>query len=313
MTNVKKMTVLAIASLLVGGTAMAQEAEKVKTDKKSKEIIIRKNGATTEKMTIVVDGENVTINGKPVSEFKGNNIDVITRDGGLLPTRSFGAGYGATAIGGNKAKLGVVTEKAEGGAKITSISKESAAEKAGLKEGDVITKIGSKTIADADDLIEVIGDYKPNDKVDITYKRNNKESKVSATLGENSARAFAYGGSNSDFHIDMPRFNFNGGPEGFGGMISRKPKIGMEIQDVEDGKGAKVNDVDENTPAAKAGLKEGDIITSINGKEIEGVDDVRTQIKDIKEGDALKFSFKRNGASQTAEIKIPKKIKTATL
>ncbi|MDB5190648.1 MAG: hypothetical protein JWQ96_211 [Segetibacter sp.] len=315
MNSLKKMTTLAMATVLLSTSAFAQDAkEKTKTDKKSQDIIIRNNGAT-EKMTIVVDGEDVTINGKPVKEFKGNNVSVITRSHTSPAIASLNGningGY-ATTIRGNKAKLGVATEKADGGAKVTAVTKESAAEKAGLKEGDVITKIGDTKIEGSEDLIAAIGKYKANDKVDVTYKRNNKENRVSATLGENKSAATAYGFGSSDFNFDIPRV-MSPGPDGFGTFFTRKPKIGLEIQDVEEGKGAKVNDVDDESPAAKAGLKEGDVITTINGKEIEGVDAVREQIKDIKEGDNLKFGYKRNGSNQIAEVKIPKKLKTASL
>jgi serine protease Do len=94
---------------------------------------------------------------------------------------------------------------------------------------------------------------------------------------------------------------------------SRKPRIGMQIQDVEEGKGVTVKDVDDESPASKAGMKEGDVITQVNGKEIAGVEELRTEIKDIKEGDTLKVAYKRGGKNQTAEIKIPKRLKTANL
>ena len=60
-------------------------------------------------------------------------------------------------------------------------------------------------------------------------------------------------------------------------------------------------------------FKEGDVITAINGKMIEGVDDLKTQLKDLKEGDSVKVDYKRGGTTQSAEIKIPKRLKTADL
>ena len=102
----------------------------------------------------------------------------------------------------------------------------------------------------------------------------------------------------------MENFNFN---------FNRKPKIGLQIQDVEEGKGVTVKDVDENSPAAKAGMKDGDIITSVNGKDVAGVDELRSAIKDLKEGETVQFSYKRDGKSQTADVKIPKRLKTADL
>ena len=57
----------------------------------------------------------------------------------------------------NRAMLGVVTEGNEKGAVIQSVTKESAAEKAGIKEGDIITKVNGATIDGHSDLVATIG------------------------------------------------------------------------------------------------------------------------------------------------------------
>ncbi len=319
---------LVIAAAVIGISASAQNTND-KTAKsnsdRTEEIIIRKKGDKSDKMTIVVDGDKVTVNGKPVDEFKNDNVTVLRRNRATAMAspreraitvpqgnfRMFENRGEFTPSRSNKAMLGVITGKADEGAKITSITKESAAEKAGLQKDDVITKIGSKKIESPDDLVNVIGDYKPNDKVDITYKRNGKENKTVATLSENKSGGFSYNFNNPDFNIDIPRSPMM--PEGFNFNYNRKPRIGLQIQDVEEGKGVTVKDVDEDSPASKAGIKEGDVITQVNGKEIAGVDELRDQIKDVKEGDAVKFSYKRGNKTQTAELKIPKKLKTANL
>lgn len=327
MKNWIKYVVPVVATAFVATSAFAQD-QKDKSSKdqedKSQEIVIRKKGGKTDKMTIVVDGDNVTINGKPVDEFRNNDVTVFRRDGspgmaprvralanprGLFDSESFSHMMPAS---GNKAMLGVMTSKSDDGVKVTDVTKESGAEKAGLKKDDIITKVGNKEVKEPSDLIDAIADHKPNDKVDITYKRDGKESKTSAVLGENKARSFAYNFNNRDFNFQMPEgvvppmenFNFN---------FNRKPKIGLQIQDVEEGKGVTVKDVDEDSPAAKAGIKDGDVITQVNGKDVAGVDDLRTSIKDLKEGETIRFSYKRAGKTQTAEIKIPKRLKTADL
>jgi serine protease Do len=208
---------------------------------------------------------------------------------------------------GNKAMLGVITETADGGARITEVTKESGAEKAGLKKDDVITKVGDRKINDPEDLVDAISNYKPNDKITLTYKRNNKENTTSVTLTENKTKEYSFDFGDGDFKFDAP--NMSGGIFG----MNRKPKIGLQIQDVEEGKGVKVQEVDEDSPASKAGLKEGDIITELNGKPVDGVDNVRAEIRDLKEGDLVKVKFSRKGSTQTADIKLPKKLKTADL
>jgi len=89
-----------------------------------------------------------------------------------------------TEIKSNKAILGVVTEKSEKGALVKEVNKESAAAKAGLQVGDVITKLGDTKIESADGLYNAVGKYKPEEKVSIGYLRDGKEKTTSAVLGK---------------------------------------------------------------------------------------------------------------------------------
>jgi len=303
--------------------------EKIVKDKeeKNQEIVIRKKGDKTEKMTIVVDGDKVTINGKPVDEYKNEDVTVFKRDRPLATARPrirrfegespFPDGEAFNLLrpsNGNKAMLGVMTEKSDDGVKITDVTKQSGAEKGGLKKDDVITKVGNTEIKDPHDLIEAIGAYKPNDKADITYKRDGKENKTSVVLGENKSRENSFRlNDNDNFNFDFPKGEIAPPMDNFNFNFNRKPRIGLRIQDVDEGKGVKVKDVDEDSPAVKSGIKEGDIITQVNGKDVAGVDELRSEIKDVKEGDLVKLTYKRDGKNQTAEIKIPKRLKSADL
>jgi serine protease Do len=108
----------------------------------------------------------------------------------------------------------------------------------------------------------------------------------------------------------MPRVP---GLNGMNFSYNRKPRLGLEIQDLEEGRGVKILDVDSDTPASKAGLQKDDVITDIDGAAIASVDDLRAKLKDVKEGDSFKITYRRNGNTQTADIKFPKKLKTADL
>lgn len=321
MNNWIKLSALVLASACLNTSAQAQQPEKKIT--KSEEIIIRKKGENKEKMTIVVDGDAITINGKPLAEFKNGNVTIMRRDGAtglaapriraaIAPSGGMRMMEEFEGMDNHKAMLGVVTEENTDGAKITSVSKGSAADKAGLKEGDVITKVEGTNINNHDDLVKAISKHKPNDKVDIHYKREGKENKLSATLAENERRAFAFKFREGDVNIDMPPLDIPM-PPNMNFNWNRKPKIGLQIQDLEEGKGVQVKDVDDESPALKAGMKTGDIITQVNGKEVNGVDDLREQIKDVKEGDELKVSYKRDGKNLSAQIKLPKRLKSANL
>ncbi len=316
-----KIVSLALLMVVAGFTASAQTKEKEKASKdKQESITIRKKGDSKEKLTIVVDGDNITVNGKPLEDLKDDDIEILHRKGigplgpkirgRIAPHGSmkmFGEGF---PFGGNHAFLGVVSEKTDKGAKISSVQKESAAEKAGLKKDDIITKIGDAKIEGSDDLYESIGKYKPEDKVTVTYLRDGKEFTTNATLGKNANEAHVFNFENEDFNFEMPempRFN------GMDFNMNRKPRLGLGIQDLEDGKGVKILDVDNETPASKAGLQKNDVITEIDGKSIASVDELKAKLRDLKPGDSVKLSYQRDGKTQNADIKLPKKLKTAEL
>ena len=85
------------------------------------------------------------------------------------------------------------------------------------------------------------------------------------------------------------------------------------MEDVEENEGVKISSVSENSPAAKAGLKEDDIITEVNDKKVKDVDGIKPIIKGASEGTVFKFNITRNGKKSVIEVKIPKKLKTADL
>ncbi|MCM0678842.1 trypsin-like peptidase domain-containing protein, partial [Micromonospora phytophila] len=83
--------------------------------------------------------------------------------------------------------LGVSVNAAEGGgALVAAVTPGSAAEKAGLQRGDVVTRFGDKVINDSDDLVGAVQAGKVGDRVEVTYKRNGAEATATVTLAETS-------------------------------------------------------------------------------------------------------------------------------
>ena len=97
------------------------------------------------------------------------------------------------------------------------------------------------------------------------------------------------------------------------GHIGGAPRLGLSVQDTDDGKGVKVIDVDDESNAAKAGLKENDIITNFNGNEVNSADEVAKLVKENKDKPSISLKIQRDGKMQTIEVKMPRKIKTADL
>ncbi|MCB0790165.1 MAG: PDZ domain-containing protein [Flavobacteriales bacterium] len=173
---------------------------------------------------------------------------------------------------------------------ITHVEKGSAADKAGLQAGDVVTRIADEDIESGSDLAEVIRDHEPGDKVKITFYRAGKKLNTTAELGEREgdlARAYNYRiWSGAD------------GDEGFVWNSSPKAFLGVEPGD-EDETGAGVGDVVEGSAAEKMGVKEGDRILAVNGDPVDDFDALADRIRDMEPGDAVELDLKRDGKDIT--------------
>lgn len=317
------------ASLLLASAGFSQTAPKEEKKVEKKEIIIeKKEGSKKEKMVIVIDGSNVTINGKPAEEFKGNERIVIDDDivinGNVVRVPGQSRNMTITT-NSNRPLLGVTTDKAEGGVVVNSVTNGSAAENAGLKEGDIITAINKTSITTPQQLSEVIGEKKVGEVIDVTYTRAGKQQKVKATLGKNTEN-FSFG-TTEDFNFRYS--NPEGQPFGFtmpkmpewdgdvfGNLFvyeSGKPKYGMSIQDDEDNRGVVVTEVEPGSNAEKGGLKEDDIITEIDGEKIKGVDELKEALESKKEQPGIAVKVLRDGKTESLTIKVPRKLKSASL
>ena len=113
-----------------------------------------------------------------------------------------------------------------------------------------------------------------------------------------------------------PRDFLRGGDFDFDTYITTdfgRPKLGLKIQDLEEGPGVKVLEVEEGSAAEKAGLKKDDVITSVGDAKVENTDDAREELHKNAEKSTYTIEAKRNGTPMKFDIKIPKKLKTANL
>jgi serine protease Do len=104
--------------------------------------------------------------------------------------------------------------------------------------------------------------------------------------------------------------------DGYGNVwdaYNGRPKLGLSVQDTDDGKGVKIINVDDESNAGKAGVKEDDIITAINDKEVNSADEVAKIVKENKDKITLKLKIIRDGKTQDINVKMPRRLKTADL
>ncbi len=101
--------------------------------------------------------------------------------------------------------------------------------------------------------------------------------------------------------------------ETFAFALNDGPKIGISIEDLTEGAGAKVLEVTEGSPAAKAGIAKNDIITSVDGSSICDVATIQEKASGLKAGDTITLKLTRDGKSKDVTVKIPKKVKKANI
>lgn len=342
----KRLVVNFLMAALLGTLAVPsfaqdeKEKEKEIKDKKKsvEQIIITRNTDSKEKTVVEIIGDKITVNGKPIEELKDGEVKVHrnkfkTMEGlnaYSFPRAGVGQGFswdgdhdnGFRVFGDmdeNRAMLGVVTEEVEGGVKVTEVTDESAAKKAGIKEGDIITRIGDTKIEEPDQLSETIRKHKPGEKVTVTLLRDKKEQKLTAELGKwKGVSGYAFG-PGQNFKMDMPDYKellipkIQGVPRAQAWSRSGTPRLGLSVQDTDDGKGVKVIEVDEESNAAKAGIKENDLVTHFNDKEVNSADEVAQLVKESKDKTSFNLKIKRDGKTQNIEVKVPRKLKTADL
>lgn len=184
----KLLQTLTLASITCFAFSSATIAQDKKGDKLGEydEIVIKRNSNKDGKVTIEIKDGNVLVDGEKMDAYKdgdlsvyrrrirpvdGNNFNFAPRGGVQLfnDDDSDDTAGGMMDIKPGKAVLGVFTEKKEAaGATVREVAKESPAEKAGIKAGDVITRVDADKINEPQDLFEKIGAHDPGDKVTIT-------------------------------------------------------------------------------------------------------------------------------------------------
>jgi len=141
------------------------------------------------------------------------------------------------------------------GALVAGVSQGSAAERAGIKTGDIITAINGATIKDAGELRNTIGMLRVGDKVEISYLHDGKPRKTTALIAERSETEAANAA------------DINRGLEG------------AELADAPDGGGVLIRSVQEGSPASQSGLRTNDLIVGVGRTPISNTKTLREAVK----------------------------------
>jgi len=172
--------------------------------------------------------------------------------------------------------LGVSGEDTAGGAKLTQITPEGPAAKAGLKVGDIIKTVDKKTIGKYEELVEQIRTHKVGDKVTLTIVRDTKTLTLEATLGKRPE------------------------PPGPGGR--RVPPLDFRGEEVANG--VRVEDVLAGSESEKAGLQTGDVIQKIDKTEVKNFRQVVELFRAHNPGDKVTVHVRRGKEGKNISLNI---------
>lgn len=194
---------------------------------------------------------------------------------------------------------------AGGGVLVEDVSSNSPASGAGLRENDVITQLSGKPVTGPQEFRNQISKMKPGDEVELVYLRGGVEHTVKVKLGEredvtsstrNFSRTFRFEGKPWDWHHAK-----SGDKVAYAGLVTEDLSEGLAKYFKVD-KGALISEVVKDSPAEKAGLKAGDVITKIGEKKVDDEGDVRSAIHDHKPGDQVDVVVMRDGKEETVKV-----------
>jgi len=224
-----------------------------------------------------------------------------------------GAFLGVSAEDISKENMGRYGLREVRGIGVTQVFKDSPAEKAGLRKDDVILRFDGESVTSTRKLTRLVSESSPDQTVRITISRGGGEQEVSATLSKHtmgdllgaSIRDDVLKGIQKDWpQIQSDDGNFNvfslGGNRRIGVGTQTLTKQLADYFGAKDG-GVLITTVTENSPAAKAGLKAGDVITAVDGEKVDSSGDITRAINKKQEGE-ISLTVLRDHSTRTVNL-----------
>jgi serine protease Do len=254
----------------------------------------------------------------PAPEAKGESKSFsffFDGDGGYLGVQT------AEVTRENFAKYGLREVR---GVAVEKVMEGSPAEKAGIQTGDVIVRFNNEEITSVRKLTRLLGEVSADHEARLTVLRNGGERELTATIGKRHAPKFEEGSFATQVPFppgefpelpklkQLPRVEAlpPGSPDQpLAWQMRSGRKIGVGVTTLTKQLsdyfgvtgGVMIHDVRPDSPAAKAGLKAGDIIVDVEGKEVKSEMDVIRAIGEKKEGD-ISLTIVRDRNRQTIRV-----------
>jgi len=201
--------------------------------------------------------------------------------------------------------------------RVRNVAPDSPAAKAGIKPGDHIFKVSGKFIESWNDLSKIVKALKPEQKLELAIRRDNKEKNVIVTIGE--AKEF-----NNPFNIvttddrfpelsGLPEFGesfpeverfifeFTGSRTLGVDVVNLTPELAKAF-DVAEKSGLMISRIHRGSAAESAGLLPADIIVKAADINVNNIADLRNALKETKEDEPVTIEFYRKGIRRTLEM-----------
>jgi len=187
------------------------------------------------------------------------------------------------SVGENQAKALGLAEPI--GALIASVAEDQPADKAGVLQGDVVLEVNGVKTTDNNELLRQIASLKPGDKAKLTLWRNGKQIAKTVTLGERGEKTMA---AMRPQHPDQEALVLGMSLK----TITEKEANALGLERPQ---GLLVIQVDETSPAADEGIRQGDVIIQANQQDVTSTAGLKSVIERDKKRGAVMLLIKRQG------------------
>jgi len=227
-----------------------------------------------------------------------------------------------TVLAGRGVEIGVsirdveASDKVQAGVLIEDVRPESPAEKAGLKKSDVIVEFDGEHVRSARQFTRLVHETAPGRSVKATVVRDGQKKTVDVTPAD-GRMTFQIDSDRMRERVDsmladrLPPMNFDFNWDGMGGFNGRGT-LGITVSELtpqlasyfgaQDG--VLVASVSQDSPASRAGLKAGDVITTANGTRVHSREDLMHQMPAAGDGGEVSLGVVREHKETTMAVKI---------
>jgi serine protease Do len=214
---------------------------------------------------------------------------------------------------------------ASGGVVVEDVTAESPAEKAGIRKGDVIVEFDGERVRSARQLTRLVQETPAGRAVQVALLRDGQRTTVTVTPDEGRGFSFERFSELQDLARDLPSRIAPRPPAPpaapvppsppfawrFDDLLGRSSFLGITVDTLSPQlaeyfgtkQGVLVSSVADNSAAAKAGIRAGDVITSVNGSTVDAPADVRRAVQALRDGDEFTVVVTRDRKSMTLKGK----------